>query len=95
MSSAHRAFSEGTREVDKKETSPPAQPAGPPVPLAYYRDEPPPLPPPGDPHWREWPEGTATEPLPRWIVGAIIGAIAAVLVIHILFILILLPALPR
>lgn len=74
-------------------SAPPGEPdyerAGVDVPPAFYSDEPPLLPPPGDPHWREWPEGSAYEPAPRWIPYAIIGFLIMVSLIHILFIFLL------
>ncbi len=59
------------------------------VPPAFYSDEPPLLPPPGHPHWREWPEGSAYEPAPRWIPYAVIGFLITASLIHILFIFLL------
>jgi hypothetical protein len=43
------------------------------VPAAFYADDSPPLPPPGDPHQREWeqPPRPANGSLPRWLRPAV------------------------
>lgn len=60
------------------------------IPPVFYRDGPPALPPPDDPHWRDWPQGSAYEPAPRWLLSVLVGVIMAIIIVHILFIFILL-----
>ena len=38
------------------------------IPPAFYRDDDPPLPPPGDPHRREWPGHGGHEPTSPWLL---------------------------
>lgn len=49
------------------------------IPAAFYRDDEPPLPPPDDPHRREWPlypQRGWREPINEWVVYAVLGGLA-------------------
>lgn len=46
------------------------------IPPAFFRSDDPPLPPPGDPHRREWPgHGNDPEPAPQWMKLALPAAL--------------------
>lgn len=51
------------------------------VPPAFYRDEEPPEPPEGDPHWREFPIFDAMKGS-RWVVAAIVLGVCLVTLAH-------------
>ncbi|HEY8283253.1 MAG TPA: hypothetical protein VIJ28_02585 [Chloroflexota bacterium] len=58
------------------------------IPPAFYRDAG--EPPPGDPHWREWPNGGNREPVPRFLLIGIPLLLGVLGVLHILVILVVL-----
>ena len=58
------------------------------IPPAFYRDAG--APPPGDPHWREWPNGPNREPVPRSLLIGIPILLGVFGVLHILVILVVL-----
>jgi hypothetical protein len=51
------------------------------VPAAFYRDDEPPEPPEGDPHWREFPIFDAMKGS-RWVVAAIVLGVCLVTLAH-------------
>ncbi|MGH2344798.1 MAG: hypothetical protein ACRDG4_06200 [Chloroflexota bacterium] len=55
------------------------------VPPAFYRDAQ--EPPPGDPHWREWPHGGDREPVPRFLLVGVPLFLGVFGSLHILIIL--------
>ncbi|MGH2410082.1 MAG: hypothetical protein ACRDGS_06875 [Chloroflexota bacterium] len=56
------------------------------IPPAFYRDAG--EPPPGDPHWREWPNGGNREPVPRFLLIGLPIALGVLGALHILVILV-------
>ncbi|HVC83453.1 MAG TPA: hypothetical protein VNL35_23430 [Chloroflexota bacterium] len=58
------------------------------IPPAFYRDAG--EPPPGDPHWREWPTGPNREPVPRVLLIGIPILLGVLGVLHIAVILLVL-----
>lgn len=58
------------------------------IPPAFYRDAG--VPPPGDPHWREWPNGPNREPVPRFLLIGLPIVLGVFGVLHILVILVVL-----
>jgi hypothetical protein len=61
------------------------------IPPAFFRCDDPPLPPPGDPHRREWPgHGNDREPSPQWMRIALPAGIIFVGIILLLLKMVLL-----
>jgi hypothetical protein len=58
------------------------------IPPAFYRDAG--EPPPGDPHWREWPNGPNREPVPRFLLIGVPLFLGVFGSLHILLILLVL-----
>jgi len=58
------------------------------IPPAFYRDAG--EPPPGDPHWREWPNGENREPVPRFLLVGVPLFLGVFGSLHILIILLVL-----
>lgn len=58
------------------------------IPPAFYRDAD--VPPPGDPHWREWPNGPNREPVPRFLLIGLPICLGVFGALHIVVILLVL-----